>query len=99
MGCSPDARQECGDGPRRSNLANQVDRADVDAELERGSGDDCLHFARLEALFDVQSTLLGEAAVVCSDSILAQTLGKLVSYAFGHAAGSEEPAARAGLVH
>ena len=43
-----DPLQERGDRPRRSDLANQVDVADVDTQFERGRGDDRLELARLQ---------------------------------------------------
>ncbi len=71
-----DSLQERGDAARRLELADQVDGADVDAELERGSGDERLHLAGLQALLKAKTPLLGEAAVVRADVLLAETLGK-----------------------
>ncbi len=55
---APDPLQEGGDGVRRAQLADQVDIADVDAELERGGGDQHPQAAGLEALLGVEPDLL-----------------------------------------
>ena len=44
-----DALQKRGDGTRRAELANQIHRADVDAEFQRGGGDERFQFAALQA--------------------------------------------------
>ena len=72
---APDPLQKGGDRPRRAELADQIDLADVDAEFERGGGDERLQLARLEALLGVEAALLGEAAVMRRDMVFAETLG------------------------
>ena len=72
-----DALQEGRDAARRADLADEVDAADVDAELQRGGGDERLQLAVLEALLDVEAALLREAAVVGGDVLLAEALGRL----------------------
>ena len=47
-----------GDRARRAELADEVDVADVDAELERGGRDQRLQLAALEALLGVEPQLL-----------------------------------------
>ena len=64
MAGAPDALQEARDRARRADLADQVDLADVDAELERGGRHQRLELAVLEPLLGVEPLLLGEAAVV-----------------------------------
>ena len=49
----PDALQEGRDRARRAELADQVDVADVDAQLQRGGGDQRLQLAALQPLFGV----------------------------------------------
>ena len=61
---APDPLQEARDRARRAELADQVDLADVDAELERGGRHQRLQRAALEPLLGVEPLLLGEAAVV-----------------------------------
>ena len=46
-----------GDRARAGDLADEVDVADVDAQFERGRGDQRLEFAALELLFGVQALL------------------------------------------
>ena len=46
MAGAADSLQQCGNGPWRAELANEVDEADIDAKLERRGGDDRLELAR-----------------------------------------------------
>ena len=52
-----DALQRDGDRSRRADLADEIDGADVDAELERRGGDDRLQLAGFEPLFGVSRSL------------------------------------------
>ena len=72
-----DALQEAGDRARRAELADEVDVADVDAELERGGGDQRLQLAALQPLLGVEPLLLRQAAVMRGDLVLAEALGQL----------------------
>jgi len=80
-----DALEERGDPVRRGDLADQVDVADVDAELERGGRDQYFQAAALQPLLRIQARLAGEAAVVSGDMLGAKTLRELVRHAFGEA--------------
>ena len=82
---------------RRADLADEVDGADVDAELERGGGDDGAHLAGLEALLDAEAAVLREAAVVRGDVLFAEALREVVGDALGHAARVDEDERRAVL--
>ena len=75
---APDPLEQQPDGARRPYLAHQVDRAHVDAKLQRRRGHAHLHLARLEALLGVAPDLLREAAVVRRHGLFAQALGHLV---------------------
>ena len=92
-----DALEERRHAARRLELADEVDGADVDAELERGGGDERLHLAGLEALLEVEAALLREAAVVGADVLLADALGEGEGDALGEAAGVDEDEGRAVL--
>jgi hypothetical protein len=94
-----DALQERGDRARGSDLANEVDRPDVDPELERRRGHDCLHIARLESLFDLQPPVLRQAAVVRSNAVLAEALSQVMRDAFRHSSGVDEHQCRLVLAH
>ncbi len=48
---SPDALQRNSDRSRRADLADEIDRADVDAELERCRRDDGLELSGFQLLF------------------------------------------------
>ena len=71
-----DALEEGRDAAGRADLADEVDAADVDAELEGGGGDEGLQLAGLEALLDAQTALAREAAVVAADVLLAEALAR-----------------------
>ena len=71
--------------------------ADVDAELERGGGDERLHLAGLEAALEGEAALLREAAVVGADVLFADALGEGEGDALGEAAGVHEDEGRAVL--
>ena len=68
MAGAADALQEGGDGAGRAQLADQIDLADVDAQLQRRRGHQHLELAGLEPLLGVQPPLLGEAAVMGGDA-------------------------------
>ena len=85
-----DALQEDGDAAGRADLADEVDAADVDAELEGGGGDEGLEPAVLELLFDVQAAFAREAAVVAGDALLAEAVAQVVGDALGEGAGVDE---------
>ena len=80
-----DALQEARDRTRRAELADEIDVADVDAELERGGGDERLKLAVLQPLLGLESQLLGEAAVMRAHMLGAETVGELARGALGHA--------------
>ena len=71
-----DALQERGDRPRRADLADQVDVADVDAHLQRRGGDDRLQLARLQPLLGIEANLARQAAVMAGDGLFAELLGQ-----------------------
>ena len=59
---------QCGrDGARCVDLADQIDGADVDAELERGGGDEQLDLAGLQFALGLEAQLARERAVMCGD--------------------------------
>ena len=93
-----DALEEGADSTRRADLADQVDRADVDAQFQRGRGDDGAQIAGLEPLLHLVAALLGQAAVVAGDVFLADPLGQAVRDALGQRAGVDEDQRRAVLL-
>src|SRR6267143_1454113 len=66
--------QEGCDRAWRAELTDQIDLADVDAELERGGCHQRLQLTALETLLGVEPLLLGEAAVMRGHLIAAQAL-------------------------
>ena len=85
-----DPLEEGGDAARRAQLADEIDMADVDAELQRGGGDQRLELPRLEPLLRVEPGLLGQAAVVRGHRVLAQPLGEVARDPLRQAAGVHE---------
>lgn len=59
----------------RADLADEIDFADVDAELERSRRHQRLQRAALQASFGTEPLLFAEAAVVCGDVLLSYALG------------------------
>ena len=87
--------QEGRDRARRPKLADEIDLADVDAELERGGRHQRLQLAVLETLFGVEPLFLGEAAVMRGYLIGAQALRQLAGHPFDQPAGIDEDQGRA----
>src|SRR5262245_32463781 len=71
-------------------MADHVDMADVDAELQRGRGDTVRICAGFEFLFDLKASLARKTAVMRADFALAQTLRQLVRHAFDQTARVDE---------
>jgi hypothetical protein len=94
-----DALQEGGDAARGADLHHQVDVADVDAELERGGGDQHLQLAGLQALLGVQAQFARQAAVVRGHALVAQALAEVARRALGHAPRVDEHQRGAVLAH
>ena len=80
-----DALQRDGDGARRADLADQIDRADVDAQLERCRRHDGPQLAALQPRFRLESQRARKAAMMRQHGILAQPLGKRMRHALGQA--------------
>ena len=74
---SAHALEERRDAMGRSNLAHQVDVADIDPELERCRRDQCLERAGLEPVFGIEPRVLREAAVVRGDLVLAEPIAQV----------------------
>ncbi len=90
MAGTADPLQEGRDRARRADLADELDVADVDAELERGGRDHRPQRARFQLLFGRKPPLLGEAAVMRRDRVVAEPLAKLTRHALAHAARVDE---------
>ena len=78
------ALEERGNAVRRPNLADQVDVADIDAELERRRRDECLERAGLQPMLGIEARLLREAAVVGGDLALAKPFAQMPGRPLGH---------------
>ena len=92
-----DALQEGCDRARRTDLTNEIDVADIDAELERGGRHQGFQFAALQPLFGGEPELLRHAAVMRGDGVFAETIAELARDAFGHAPRVDEHERRAVL--
>ena len=78
-----DALQGDGNRARRTDLAHQIDGADVDAEFERRGRDQHFHLAVLQFLFGREAQLAREAAVMRGDIVFAEPLAQMVRDALG----------------
>jgi hypothetical protein len=78
------ALEEGGETPGRADLADQLDRADVDPKLQGGRGHEGTQISRTQSSLDPVPPLLREASVVRGDPIFPETLPQLVGHAFGH---------------
>ena len=85
-----DALEQRRDAAGGADLTDEIDGADIDAELKGGGGDEGAQVAGLEALFDVEAALPGDAAVVAGDGLLPEALGQLLGDALGEGAGVDE---------
>ncbi|MDR8952911.1 hypothetical protein FEP76_01388 [Burkholderia multivorans] len=90
-----DALQERRDPARRTDLADEIDIADVDAEFERCGRDEQLQFAALEPLLRIEAMLLRETAVMRGDRVLAEPLGEMTRHPLGRAPRVDEHECRA----
>ncbi len=99
MAGAADALEECRDRARGPDLDDEIHVADVDAELERGRGDEGAELSGLEALFGVEPPRPGQAAVVARDRVLADQARELGGDALGHLAGVDEDERRAVCSH
>ena len=95
VSCSAYSLQGDGDGAGRSDLADEIDVADVDAEFERGGGDEDAAFALLEAALGFETEMAREGTVVSRDLVFAHALGEVVGDAFDEASGVDEDQGRA----
>ena len=82
--------QERREAARRAELTHEIDGPDVDAELERGGGDEHVEVARAQAVLDAQPALLREASVVGRHLSVAEPFLEHVGEAFGETAGVRE---------
>ena len=90
MARAADALEESCDRARRAELADQIDVADIDAELERGGGHHGGECAGFQPLLRVEPLFLGEAAVMRGNAHLAELVRKLARDALGHASCVDE---------
>ena len=75
---------------RRTHLAGELDRADIDAQLQRGRGYQRLQFPRSQAGLGAPPPLRREAAMMGGDLVRAEDLAQQVSQALGQPAGVDE---------
>ena len=74
---SADALQQRGDAARRADLADEIDGADVDAELQRRRRDQRLELTRLQPRLRVETLLFRQAPVMRRHRIVAQPLAQM----------------------
>ena len=82
------------DRTRRADLAHQVDRPDVDPELERGRRDDRAQVARLQLSFGRLAELARKTPVVSQHGVGPQTLLQMMGHPLGEPTGVDEDEGR-----
>ena len=87
---APDPLQKARDRARRAELADQIDIADVDAELQGSGRHQSFQPAMLQPLLGVEPLLLGEAAVMRGHLIGAEAFRQLPRHPLGQPAGVDE---------
>ena len=87
---TPRPLQEGRDGSRRTDLADQIDVPDVDSQLQRGGGHQCLQLAGLEPSLGRKATFARETAMVGGDMFFAERLGQRPRHPLRHAARIDE---------
>ncbi len=92
---APDALQRHRDRSRRAELHHKVDRADVDAELERGGCDDRSQLPIAQTLLHVEAKFSRQAAVMRHHEAFPETLVEREGDAFAHPPGADEDQRRA----
>ena len=90
MAGASEALQRSGDGAGRTDLADQIDRADVDAKFERGGGDDCAQISVLQAHFGRKPQRPRQAAMMRQYKSFANTFGQRMRGSLGKAAAVDE---------
>ena len=85
-----DPLQEGREAARRADLADQLDRPDVDAELERGGGHERAQITAAQPGLDPLPAVPGQAAVMRRDLALAEPLAEFVRDSLGHPPGVDE---------
>jgi len=94
MAGSSDPLQQRGDPVRRSNLAHQIDMADVDSELERCRCNERAQPSRLESRLGIEPRFFRQAAVMGGDRVLADPLAQMTRQPLRHPARIHEDQGR-----
>ena len=85
-----DTLQAHRNGPRRANLANQINAADVDTQFERSRRYERADFSSLQLSFGDQSQLARQAAVMRGNGVFSEAFGKMMRHAFCQATGIDK---------
>ncbi len=86
------------DGTRRVDLADQIDRADINAKFQRGGCHQQPYLACLQLALGFQAELARERAMVRRHILLADALANLVRQAFNHGARIDKHQCRTVLI-
>src|SRR5206468_12299872 len=85
-----DALQQCGNRARRAQLANEINRANINSQLQRSCSDERFQFAALQSVFRFEPQFCRKTSVMRSDSVGAQQLTQVMCDALGHATRVDE---------
>ena len=96
---APDALQRHRNRARRTQLNDEIDRADVDAQLERGGRYNDSQLAASQAPLDVETQLARQTAVVRHREAFAEAFVECEGDTLAHAARSDEDQRRLMVVN
>ena len=85
-----DTLQANGNRTRRTDLANQIDTADIDSEFERSGGHQRANFSGFQFSFGGEPQLARETAVMRGDGVLSQAFAEMMRHALGETARVDE---------
>src|SRR5262245_25964754 len=80
MAGAPHPLQQNGQTSRRADMTDNVDMADIDAQLEGSRGDNYGEITRFKLLFDLEPRLARQAAVMSAHLACAQPFRQLVCH-------------------
>src|SRR5712671_3141561 len=89
-----DTLQQCGYRARRAQLANKINRTNINSQLQRSRGDERFQFAALQSVFRFEPQFCRKTPVMRSDSVGAQQLAQVMRHTLGHAARVDENQSR-----
>ena len=86
MFCATDTLQQSGDGARGTELADELDRTNIDAQLQGSRGNKRLQFPALQSIFRIETQLCRKTSMVRRHCVRPKQFAEMMCHALGHAA-------------